>query len=390
MDSLGSLDQFEVYKTSSTDDTAVTASTDSSAEVGTFSIAVTQLAQSHKMASTGFTDSSTSIGATLGDINIQLGTDPANSFDVTITDDSLAGIRDAINNSADNLGVTATIINVDDGIGGTESKLILTSDETGTDNAITVSDVGAATVASTLTMATVTGHDAKDAVFTVDGFDVTRSSNTIDDVIQGVTLTLKTEGSSADISIEHDLDTIKSNVQDFVDKYNNLQSKLAGLRTGDLQGDSTLLSIESQLRSVLNTAPTGLTTSLQFLSEIGITTLRDGSLSFDSSNLEDALNNDFNGVAELLANDDQGYAFRFGALADGLLDLEGVIKTREDGINTRIGSIDDGIANWEYRLESIEARYRSQFTALDSLLSELQTTSSYLTQQLSSLANLQK
>ena len=269
MDGLGSVSKFQVFSATSSDDTVLTTTADSTAAAGSYSVVVTQLAQAHKMASTGFADTTTSIGSTTGTIRIA---NTTTSFDVAITDDSLSGIRDAINNDSNNIGVTATIINVDKAGGGTENRLVLTSNDTGTENSLTVSDVSG-TTATTLAMATVTGHAAQDAIFTVDGFTVTRSSNSVSDALQGVTLNLvQGGGASATITVAHDTDTVKKNVQALVDSYNKLQNTLKSLHEGDLKGDNTLLSIGSQLRTTLNTAPTGLTTSLQYLSEINITT----------------------------------------------------------------------------------------------------------------------
>ncbi|WJW74582.1 flagellar filament capping protein FliD [Thiohalobacter sp. IOR34] len=383
MDGLGSTDKFKVFTTTSSDSSVLGASASSAAEPGSYAVTITQLAQAHKMASglTGIADENTSIGAT-GTLQIDVG---SSSFSVVIdsSNNTLAGIRDAINDASDNAGVTATILNVDDGAGGTESRLVLTSDETGTDNALTVSDASG-DVASTLSMATVTGYDAQDAVLTVDGFSVTSSSNSVTGAIQGVTLELEAAG-SATLEVAYDKSAVQTSVETFVAAYNSLQSTISSLREGSLEADSTLLSIQSSIRDEFNTTPTGLTTSLEYLSEIGIKTERDGSLTLDTSVLSDALDSDYDGVAELMANDDQGYAFRLEAVAKELLDIEGVIETRTDGIDTRIDTLDDRIANMEYRLEGIEARYRSQFTALDTLLSQLQTTSNYLSQQLSSL-----
>jgi len=359
MTGLGSTDKFSINAASSSNDGVFTVGASSTAAPGSYSI--------------DFSDNGTN------HLRIDLG---GNSFDVVIdaSNDSLDGIKNAINSAADNTGVTATVITVDSG-----SRLLLSSDKTGAANSVTLSDVSGS-VAATLGTTTVTA--AQDAIFTLDGNQVTSASNTVTGAIEGVTIELNALGaigSTETLSVSRDTSAVKENVQTFVDAYNDLRGMIGYLSKGDLQGDNTLLSIQSQMRNILNTAPTGLGTSLQFLSEVGIKTSRTGDLELDSTLLNEKLAEDFNGVAELFANDNQGYAFRLEALADEQLAIDGIIDTREDGINARIGRIDTQIENFEYRLTLTEARYRAQFTALDGLLSSMQSTSSFLSQQLGSL-----
>lgn len=383
MDDLGDIEKFQIFSATSSNTTVLTASATSAAAAGNYSVVVTQLARAHKMASglTGVADESTTIGAT-GTLQVGVGAD---TFSVVIdgTNNTLAGIRDAINNASANTGVTATILNVDDGVGGTESRLVLTSDETGTANALTVSDVSG-NVASTLAMATVANQSALDATLTVDGFDITSSSNSVTGAIQGVTLELVAEGSST-LKLAYDTDAVKESIDAFVGAYNALRATISSLKSGNLKGDNTLLSVQSLLRDTLNTEPTGLTTALSTLSEIGIKTERNGDLSLNTTELDAALASDYAGVAELMADDDQGYAFRLEAVADDMLDIDGLVDSRTKGIDSRIDTLGDRMDNMKYRLELIEKRYRSQFAALDAMLAQLQSTSNFLTQQLSNL-----
>ena len=110
---------------------------------------------------------------------------------------------------------------------------------------------------------------------------------------------------------------------------------------------------------------------------------RTGILSLNTSTLEDALNADFQSVAELFAHDNQGFAFRLAELADKLLQEDNIVDTREDGLRDRIRDNDNKILSWEARLELKEAALRSRFAALDSLIGSLQSTSSFLSSQLS-------
>ncbi|HWS03661.1 MAG TPA: flagellar filament capping protein FliD [Gammaproteobacteria bacterium] len=383
MKDLGSIDKFQIFTASSSATSVLTASATSAAAAGNYSIVVSQLAQAHKMSSglTGIADESTSTGLA-GTLQIQVGAD-AFTVDIDGTNDTLAGIRDAINTASDNTGVTATILNVDDGIGGTESHLVLTSTDSGTANSLTVSDVSG-NVASGLAMATVIGQGPLDAELTVDGYDVTSSSNSVTGVIQGVTLNLVAAGSST-LTLAYDKTSVKDNIQAFVNSYNALRASISGQKEGALKGDGTVLSMQSLLRDTLNTAPTGLTTSFSTLAEIGIKTERNGNLSLNTTELDAALASDYAGVAALMGNDDQGYAFRMEAVASDMLGIDGLITSRTKGIDARIENMSDRIERMEYRLNLIEERYLAQFSKLDSLLTSLQSTSNYLTQQLANL-----
>ena len=380
MSDLKSLSAFEIYTAASADESVFTASADSTAAAGSYSIDISQagqqLAQAHKLQSAVKTTSSTATGAA-GNLQISLAN--GSSFTVAIgsSNDTLDGIRDAINNAADNVGVTATVVN-----GSAGAQLVLTADKTGTDYAISLSDDG--NVTTTLGMTDY--QTAQNAIFTIDGIQVQSQSNTVTDALQGVTIDLKSVGTGANtLTVTKDVESVKKSVQGFVDAYNTLNDTLKSLRAGDLAGDNVILSIESQIRNVFNTTPTGLSTNLAYLSEIGITTNDQGNLTLSDSKLESQLNADFSAIADLLANDNQGYVFRLSSVADSLLQSDGLIDSRKDTLNAQKSSLDDRRASVEYRLTLIEQRYRTQFGALDTLMSNLNATGNYLTQQLSRL-----
>ncbi|NOZ52445.1 MAG: flagellar filament capping protein FliD [Gammaproteobacteria bacterium] len=400
---LKKLSAFEVYQTVSSDEDVFTASADSNAVPGNYSIKffndandptfTPQLAQAHKIGSAAFATASTSTLAS-GNLNIAFSDHPDTpSFSITVdgSNDTLEGIRDAINEAADNIGVTASIINVDSG-----SKLILTSDDTGTNSTIYIGETG--NVATTLgfnDIAASTIDSAQNAMVKIDGNLVTSQSNTVKvstasntqiNAIEGITLNLVALGTKTEtLKVENDIESVTASVEEFITAFNKLRGQLSGLHTGSLQGDNTILSVESQLRNVFNTKPAALTTSLGYLSEIGISTTSSGDLSLDKTKLESALVADYDGVAELLADDDQGYMFRFDSYADNLLDIDGLIDSRSDGLGFRKESLEDQRFGVEFRMELIEKRLRDQFTALDTLLAGLNNTSNFLSQQLASL-----
>ena len=389
MDGLASLDKFKVFSATSANEDAFTATASTSATTGSYAVKVNQLAQSHKLASAAFA-STDAIGT--GTLSIQVGT---NSFNVAIdgTNNTLSDIRDAINNAADNTGVSASIITDDTG-----SRLILSSDKSGTANAITVTatDDDANNIdnagLSQLVYDGVNnnlslGQAARDSIIEIDGFTVTNSSNTVTGAVEGVTLNLKAQTTAADaLSVSRDTAAVKENVQAFVDAYNSLRSTIRTLggEDGPLQGDSGLLSIERQIQNVFNTKASGL--DFDYLSELGVTTAATGgSLEIDSAKLDEALSTNFTGVANFFADATQGFAVKMGSTAESLLAADGLIKARETGINSSIKGLESRQESLEYRMELIEKRFRSQFTALDSLIVQLQSSGNFLSQQLANL-----
>jgi len=376
---LKSLDAFKLFTATSSDEAAFTATADSNAAISTNSIDVVQLAVADKRASQAIADTgTTALGGSGDQMTITVN---GNAFVVNGGGMTLSQLRDAINSDPNNVGVSASIISET----STSNRLVLTSNETGTANSISTTFTG--TLGTDLGLTQIT--PPKDAQITIDNtFTVTRSSNVISDALSGVTLTLKAQtAATATLSVDRDVEGIKANVQTFVDAYNELKTTIDGLSGvgNDLEADSTLRSIENQMRGVFNTAPSGLTGSYNFLAEIGVSFQKDGTLSVDSSALDTAIATDFSGVADLFANDNQGYLFRLDSAITGFVQASGLINTREDGLNTRISTTDKRIGDLEYRLQLREDGLRRQFTSLDELIGQLNGTSQFLTKQLAAL-----
>lgn len=380
---LKTFDDFSAVKASSSDTSAFTASATNEAVPGSYSITVDTLAQAHKLGSTSQTDADTTTYGNAGD-QMTISTS-AGAFTIEYGGKTLNEIQIAINEAAGNIGVSAGIIREND----SSFYLSLSSEKTGLDNAMTLSftDSSGGTIADPLGF--VQTREALDAQITIDNsYTVTSSENTIADAIQGVTIDLLSQSTgAAQLDVARDSSSISGSVQGFVEAYNDLRTSLNGLKSGALSGDSTLRLVENQIRSMLGSSA-GAGGAFSYASQVGISFEKDGSLSFDSTELSDALAEDLTGVAELFANDDQGFAFRLDGLLESMLDADGLIDAREDGLNSSVDSTNDQMDNLSHRLGLVEARYRAQFTALDSLLGQLQATSSYVTAQLSSLENL--
>ncbi len=382
MKDLSSLDAFRIFQSDSSDEDVAKVSAASDAAAGLYNVDVTRLAQNHKLGSDAFAETDTFGGGAGDALTLTVG---SNSTSIDLSSAStLSEIRDAVNSASDNPGVTATILNV----GGGNQRLILTADESGYDSRVQLSysgGVNAATFNFTMTNRDSQGTPLADlteldAAFSIDGFALTSASNNITSAIDGLDIELEGEGSTI-LNVSRDNAAIEESAKAFVDAYNNVFSTVDQLRADELSGDSTLRSITGQMRGILNVAPSGLTGSYSALSELGIKTDRDsGQLTIDSTEFAAALDTDFAGVAQLFANDDQGYAFRFDALANSMLDADGLIDNRVDGMNTRVRQLEDDQSDLERRLDLREVALRREYAALDQLVGSLQSTSNFLLQ----------
>lgn len=307
MRQLGSADAMRAFSATSSGSN-VSASVDSGvASRGTYNVDVLQMAQANAQAFQSVADrDSTSVGA--GTLTLAVGD---KTTDITIDDsnDTLQGLANSINDA--DAGVSASIINTGDGY-----RLVLASDETGTANAINMSTDAAAgsDLANFVDGAEITTA-AQDAELTINGIAVTKSSNTIDDVVDGVTFDITGTGSSS-VKVEQDTAAVAERVQAFVDKFNALQNTMNELTSFDpekgegsiLTGDSTVRNIQNQLKRVLSDIVPGLEdANVRSLADVGISTnFETGELQFDSQRFQQQLTENPDDVTALFA--EQGRA----------------------------------------------------------------------------------
>lgn len=400
------------YSATPSDASVFTASATSTAAAGTYSINVTTLAQAHKLAAAGQVSDTSAIATGASTVTFMVGT---TSTDIAIAAGAtLQDIRTAIN--AANMGVTATIVN--DG-SATPYRLALSSDNTGTSNAIssiTIYASGASPLPSgdgTLLPGDAAVNDllaynptaniptpavpmaqtvpAKNADFTVNGIQIIKSSNTVTDAIQGVTLTLSKEVTPATLTVTRDTNAISTAASGFVDAYNALSSQLksrsaygnATNAAGGLAGDGTVRLMLDQLRSIFNTPATPASGgTLTSLSEVGIAFQADGSLKLDSSKLNSAMSTNFSDVTNLFSSA-TGFATRLDTWSTSVLSADGLIDARTSSLNTSINAYTDQISKLEARMTALQKQYTITYSNLNMLLSSMNSTSAYLTQQLS-------
>ena len=420
--SLANTASFQTVKATPSDASLLSASAASTAVAGTYSIDINQLAQSQKLAAAGQANASTGIGS--GTLTFDFGTitdtlppsfnpvtgkyGAGTSFTSsntprTVTIDSahtsLSDIRDAIN--AADVGVSAVIVN--DG-SSTPYRLVLTSDNSGVANSLKISVSGE--VAGNTALSDLLAHDpansagqnlaekitAQDAKITVNGIEATKSSNTVTDVIHGVTLNLlKKTTATAGVTVARDTSSIKSALEAFVKAYNDVAKPLHDLSAYDpntrkgavLQGDSAVRSIQSQMRNVIAATPAGITGSFKSLSQIGVTFQKDGSLAIDSTKLQRAIDSNTADVATIVATT----GGKLKTLLDSQLNASGPLAAKTDGVNLGLKLLNAQRTKLNSRLADTEQRYRTQYAALDSLLGSMKATSDALAQQLAGLSS---
>ncbi|ADM99044.1 flagellar filament capping protein FliD [Dickeya dadantii] len=382
--------------------TAFSATTDSTAVAGSYSVFVNNIAQAQSQISGNFSSASTALvsGGTSSTSSTITITQSSQStpLTITLTDDktSLNDIRDAINNAGGS--VSATILN-----DGTNNKLILTAKDTGTKSAMSISVSGS--LSSSLGSFTEQVA-AKDASFTINGVSVTSQSNTVTTAISGVTLNLKaasTTGSNAEsLTIASDITNTEKAVQNWVTAYNNVLDVIKtqtnytaptsteqsdgtqSSSNGALVSDSTIRAIKRQLQGLMsNFQGSG---SLNTMADLGITQdpTNDGKLTVDNTKLESTLKSSSSSVAQFFVGNGTttGFATQAGNYLTRTVDsADGLIKSAQASIKTSQASVTKQLASIQDSIDSTMARYKTQFTNLNTLLSKLSSTSSYLTQQ---------
>ena len=397
----------------SSDTTSVGVSSSATASAGTYSISVQKLAAAQSVASTAFATSGAAVGS--GTLHIDTGSwntgqtvftakSGSTGLDITVSaTDTLTSVRDKIN--AAGAGVNASIVT-----DATGARLVLTSSSTGTANGFRVTavddDLANADAAglSALafdppggTTATTQTQASADAAATINGLAVTSASNSLADVVQGLTLNLvKVTTSPVQVSVAKDTASIKTAVQTFAATYNNLASLLAKdvkydtdtKTAGVLQGDSTAVALQRQLRMMM-TANSSASTVFSTLSQVGLEMQQDGTIKVNDAKLTSALSSNAAEVQKLFSNNDvagngasDGIATKLRKFGDMVLGTDGMLTTRSAGLSKSLdlnGKQQDTVNT---RLADTEARLRTQYSALDTKMASLNSLSSYITQQI--------
>ncbi len=396
---------------------ALKVSTSTGAAAGSYAVQVSRLASTQTLASTAFSGPDAVIGE--GSLTIELGTwtgtptttgftAKSGATPVTVTigpgETSLAAIRDKIN--AAGAGVTASLVT-----DATGTRLSLRSTETGAENAfrITASETTddgnpatglsafaySATAASPMTRS----QTASNAEATINGIAVSSARNTLEGVLDGLTLTLsQTTTTPVDVTVAADTAAIQKSIETFVSAYNDVANYIRDQTKynpdtkvgGTLQGDRLVGSLQAQLRAIVNEGSSASGT-FQRLTDIGISFTSTGTLSINSSRLGNALGN-LPELRKVLAADgadaaSSGFIDRFKDFATSILGAEGAFEGRTNSLRGQISLNQKSQDSMERRLDQTEQRLRRQYQALDTAMSSLGGTADYLSQQLSLIAN---
>lgn len=403
---LTTADVFQQRSATSSDIKVLSPTATDTAATGTYKVDVTAVAQAQKLASDAYASTSTTVGG--GTLTFRFGT--YSSGDTVFTentevssqtvnvaaDATLEEIRDAVNTAG--VGVTASIVN-----DGTGNRLTFTGDETGAGRALEItatdddgnnsdaSGLSALTYSATTKNVTQT-QAAQDAALTIDGLAVTSSSNTVTGAIPDVNFDLRDVG-SATITVAAPTSGAQAVIKRMVDAFNTLAGELSTQtgynadtkQAGALLGDSAARGLENQLRGVISGQVTGISGTVRSLADLGITTGENGSLSIDTTRLNEVLESNLEDVITFFTDATSGFATQADTLVGGYLGTDGILTARTDGLQTSVDDIADQRADLQLRIGAVEARFRAQFTAMDTLVAQLQVTGDFLTQQLASL-----
>ncbi|NHF66917.1 flagellar filament capping protein FliD [Xanthomonas hortorum] len=369
------------YKATVPTDAGFTATTTSSAAPGNYSVEVVSLAASQKLASGAFTADAT-VGS--GTLTIGYG-DKSITVDITGTD-KLTDIAAAINKAAGGKGVTASVVTANDG-----QHLVFNAVDSGTKGALTVSasdpSLSSLTYGPGVTGGLNQSVAAADALVRVDGFERTSSSNTITDIVPGVVLNLTkaAEGTKVTLGVAADTSGLKANLTAYAAAYNTANTLLAKSTSYDaatrtasaLTGDSLVRGLQQQLRGQVSG-------NINELKSLGLTIDKDGVMSFDGGKFDTAIAADGGAAAEVFGKDS-----KYGSTMTKLLDsnvnvTNGTLTLRSDSLNKQIKGYESDLDDLDARMVKLSDRYTAQFTAMETMISKLQSSTSSLSSLLTS------
>lgn len=368
---------FKTFAVSNSQSSAFSASSTTSARTGSNNITVSQIAQEQRSVSNAFASETNKYNSGSITLSLTSGSSSTTTTDITVTDASLKGTVDAINNA--NLGVTAEI--VDTGAATNRYRIQLIG-ETGAEKAFSLSSSD-----SSISFSSV--QSAADAQLNINGIDFTRSSNVIDDVLTGVSLTLNTTTSgAANLNISQNNDEARTNIIDFVTLYNDAQRQLKDLTNssngGELAGDSIFRSLTSSLRSTVLGTSSSAGTNITNLSDMGISVSRSGELEVNDSKLDNALSKNYADIIQMFSanSDDQstsssdpaGLAGDINRIITNVTASSGYLITQQKVLADSNAIRQTELTELEARMERVEERYNRQFLAMQQIIDQMNST----------------
>lgn len=384
----------------------IDAKASNNASASSFNVSVVQLAQGSRLESADgeFNSGSDVIATNDAVMTFTVG---SQSFDVDVTAGmTLNELRAAINSNSGNFGITANIVNAGGVIG---SKLVLSSSVTGDGNDLIVTNNSAEL--DRLSSNLSSRQNAQDAIINIDGIVARSRSNVFENVVEDVSITAKTitpPGKSATVDVSTDKKAVKENIKKFVESFNALVDQINSLtkprtlgddgksvtaEAGALNGDALPRTILTQLRSIFGASNADSDPEFSTLFSLGISMNKDGKLEIGTSTqfgesgeakFERVLEENFDAISKFFGGDN-GLSKKLDNFVSDFNKSGGIIAGRENAIREQIKNNSKALDAATRYIDQYEDTMRKKYQALDSLLAQLQSTSSYVTAQLASL-----
>ncbi len=362
-----------VNKSTSSNTTALSVTSAGGAAMGTYKVEVKALASAERTYSNKVSASDQTMLFGTGTLTMQVGDGTAVAVDVTEFD-TLSSVVKKINQSG--AAVSAGILN--DGQGG--YRLQVSGTQAGAKNAVNFTEVGGLSLG--LSDPANEKQPATDATVLVDGIEVKATSNTVSGAVPGVTLNLSDLGTST-VKVDRDGDGLKTKLQAFVKGYNDVMNTLnaaftySGAAKGadTLAGDSTMKALQMNLRGMVGKIVPNGDSSMNMLSQIGISTQRDGTLALDDTKYSAAVAKDYEGVSSLLAGRTDGTGL-MQQISDGLTGYTktgGTLQIKIDNLSKRNKAIDGQIDSMQTRIDKYKENLQNQYAAMEQTISGLQS-----------------
>jgi len=400
-DRLNDASELRSFNVTNSDSDNIGFTSSASIEPGSYQIGVTQLASNDSWLSASFAAADTEINSGSA-ITISF-TSSSGISNVSVTSPTPEAIASAVNEAG--LGYSAKLIDTG---AATDPYVIVFEGVTGSDNAFTIDAIDSTSgspaqgfsIASQVTT-------AADANLTLNGVSITRSSNSITDLVDGATIDLRqTYSGTANITVVADTTAAKSALTDLVASYNSTFDLLEQLSSneasedelvGSLATDTNFRSMVSSIRRVITSESSTSSGSMTHLSSMGISMTREGTLSVDETILDTALGSNFDDLVLSLTagTDDQtpfgdasrGIAGDASALIQNYLKSTGVVSQSIQNAESRLLEHDTRLSQLEARMDKIRERYVAQFTAMESIVNQMKSTGDYLTNQFEAMNN---
>jgi len=398
---LNDIKLFENRSAKSSNTDLLTATASKTAQSGTYSVKVEQLATGSKTATAALASDFETTAA--GTLTVKVGS--GEGIEVAIdADASLEDVKNALNAALKDSGVSANLL-TDPSTGKT--RLVMSSSTTGAGEDVSISaSAGLNSLAiDTENKATPDAggvlERAQNAKFSIDGLAMESKTNKVEKAIPDVTLNLVAtdKDKAITVTVAQDQGGVTANIKKFVDAYNNLIKTTNSLTrvtkvgddgkplTGGLVGDSSVRSILSGIQNELISVGGG--DGVRMLSDLGISTQKDGTLAIDDKKLKTTLDTNFDAVGQFFTGE-SGLMKRLDSRVDGFSQTGGILAQRVSGLESTNADIKAQREKLTLRIESISVRLYSQFNAMDTMVAQLSSTSSWLESTFSSLPGVVK